>query len=256
MLLGIAVATLVLAALASNQVEGDEGELVDALNRLLGWLDPVWTTCYAAVGPVCMGLLVAALAVRRLELARDIGLAAGVVVGVSELLARVVDDAWPSVGDMLWRVGDPSFPAARLALVGAVALVAAPELTRPARRGAAALVGLTAIASLVLETAYPSQVLGGLGLGLGAGALVRLSFGSSAGFPSVHRVRAALADLGVNGDGLRYASRPDMGPARYVATPEGNRWASSSTDAMPATRSCWREPGGSSGTAIRARRPR
>jgi hypothetical protein len=44
-LMGIAVATLVLAALASNQVEGDEGELVDALNPLLGWLDPVWTTC-------------------------------------------------------------------------------------------------------------------------------------------------------------------------------------------------------------------
>jgi glycosyltransferase 2 family protein len=211
----------VLAALASDQVEGDEGELVDALDRLLGWLDPVWTACYAAVGPACVGLLVAALAVRRLVLARDIALAAGVVFGVSELLSRVVDDAWPSVGDMLWRVGDPSFPAARLALVGAVALVAAPELTRPARRGAAVLVGLTAVASLVLGTAYPSQVLGGLGVGLGVGALVRLSFGSSAGFPSIHRVRAALADLGVEGDGLRYAFRPDTGAARYVGDAGG-----------------------------------
>ena len=210
-----------LAALASNQVEGDEGELVDALVRLLGWLDPVWTACYAAVGPACVGLLVAALAVRRLALARDIALAAGVVFGVSELLARVVDDAWPSVGDMLWRVGVPSFPAARLALVSAVALVAAPELTRPARRGAAALVGLTAVASLVLGAAYPSHVLGGVGLGLGVGALVRLSFGSSAGFPSIHRVRAALADLGVEGDGLRYAFRPDMGAARYVGDAGG-----------------------------------
>jgi uncharacterized membrane protein YbhN (UPF0104 family) len=208
----------VLGALAGEAVEGDEGELVDALDRLLGWLDPVWTACYGAAGPVCLGLLVAAFAVRRLGLARDIVLAVGVVVGGSELLARVVDDAWPSVGDMLWRVGEPSFPAARLALVSSVALVAAPELTRPARRGAAALAGLTAIASLVLETAYPSQVLGGLGLGLAAGALVRLSFGSSAGFPSLHRVRAALADLGVEGDGLHYAARPDMGAAaRYVA---------------------------------------
>jgi hypothetical protein len=66
-LLGTAVAALLLAALASNQVEGDEGELVDALDRLLGWLDPVWTTCYTAAGPACVGLLVAALAVRRLE---------------------------------------------------------------------------------------------------------------------------------------------------------------------------------------------
>jgi glycosyltransferase 2 family protein len=207
----------VLGALAGEAVEGDEGELVDALDRLLGWLDPVWTACYGAAGPVCLGLLAAALAVRRLGLARDIVLAVGVVVGGSELLARVVDDAWPSVGDMLWRVGEPSFPAARLALVSSVALVAAPELTRPARRSAAALAGVTAIASLVLEAAYPSQVLGGLGLGLAAGALVRLSFGSSAGFPSVHRVRAALADLGVEGDGLHYAARPDMGAAaRYV----------------------------------------
>jgi uncharacterized membrane protein YbhN (UPF0104 family) len=216
-LLGIAVATLVLGALAGEAVEGDEGELVVALDRLLGWLDPVWTACYGAAGPVCLGLLVAALAVRRLGLARDIVLAVGVVVGGSELLARVVDDAWPSVGDMLWRVGEPSFPAARLALVSSVALVAAPELTRPARRSAAALAVVTAIASLVLDAAYPSQVLGGLGLGLAAGALVRLSFGSSAGFPSLHRVRAALADLGVEGDGLHYAARPDMGAAaRYV----------------------------------------
>src|SRR4029450_6016390 len=152
---------------------------------------------------------------------RDIALAAGVVFGVSELLARVVDDAWPSVGDMLRRVGDPSFPAARLALVSAVALVAAPELTRPARRGAAALVGLTAVASLVLGAAYPSQVLGGVGLGLGVGALVRLSFGSSAGFPSIPRGRAAPAARGVGADGLRYVFRPDTGAARYVGDAGG-----------------------------------
>jgi hypothetical protein len=53
------------------------------------------------------------------------------------------------------------------------------------------------------------------------GALVRLSFGSSAGFPSIHRVRAALADLGVEGDGLRYAFQPDMGAARYVGDAGG-----------------------------------
>jgi membrane-associated phospholipid phosphatase len=210
-----------MAALAASEVEGDESELVDALDRLLGWLDPVWTACYGAAGVVGLGLLVAAVAVRRVPLARDIVLAGAVSLGMSELLAQVVDDATLSVGDMLWRVGDPSFPAARLALIGSVALVAAPELTRPARRGVAALVGLTALASLVLGAAYPSQVLGGLGLGLAAGTLVRLSFGSSAGFPSTDRVQSALADLGVESGGLRYATRPDIGAARYVGEADG-----------------------------------
>lgn len=106
---GAQAVALVLAALATNEVEGEEGELVDALNRLLGWLDPVWTACYGAAGMVCLALLVAVLAVRRLALARDIVLSAAVALGASEVLARVVDDAAPSVGDMLWRVGDPSF---------------------------------------------------------------------------------------------------------------------------------------------------
>jgi glycosyltransferase 2 family protein len=220
-LLGCAGAALVLAALAARGAEGDEPELAGALNRLLGWLEPLWTTCYGAASALCLALLVAALAVRRLELARDIVFTGGVVIGATELLAHAVDDVSPSLGDMLWRVGDPAYPAARLALVSSVALVAAPELTRPVRRGAGTLVGLTAIASLVLQAAYPSHVLGGLALGLGAGALVRLCFGSSAGFPSIQRVRSALADLGVEATGLRYAARPDLSAARYVGEAGG-----------------------------------
>jgi hypothetical protein len=78
---GAQAVALVLAALATNEVEGEEGELVNALNRLLGWLDPVWTACYGAAGMVCLALLVAVLAVRRLALARDIVLSAAVALG-------------------------------------------------------------------------------------------------------------------------------------------------------------------------------
>jgi uncharacterized membrane protein YbhN (UPF0104 family) len=220
-LLGTAVTALVLAALVTKEADGDEGELADALDRLLGWLHPVWSACYAAAGLICLALLVAALAVGRLRLARDIVLAGGVALGASAVVARVVDGVAPGVGDMVWRVGDPSFPAARLALIGSVALVAAPELTRPARRTVHALVALAAVAALVLGSAYPSQALAGLALGLAVGAVVRLSFGSSAGFPTIRRVRSALADLGIEGVGLRYAARPDLGGARYVGEADG-----------------------------------
>ena len=175
-----------LAALASNQVEGDEGELVDALDRLLGWLDPVWTACYAAVGPACVGLLVAASPSAAW---RSHGTSRSPPVWCSAS-ASCWRASSTRIGDMLWRVGDPSFRPRGWRS-------SAPWLwwRRPAHEagapGAAALVGLTAVASLVLGAAYPSQVLGGVGLGLGVGALVRLSFGSSAGFPSIHRVRRA-----------------------------------------------------------------
>ena len=241
-----------LAALASNQVEGDEGELVDALDRLLGWLDPVWTACYAAVGPACVGLLVAAspsAAWRSHGTSRS----PPVWCSASASCWRAVDGAAAS-SDMLWRVGDPSFrprgwrsSAPWLWWRRPAHEAGAPGRRRPRRPDCDA--------SLVLGAAYPSQVLGGVGLGLGVGALVRLSFGSSAGFPSIHRVRAALADLGVEGDGLRYAFRPDTGAARYVGD-AGGQPLGILVYGTRRTHSFWPEPGGSSGTAIRVHRPR
>jgi uncharacterized membrane protein YbhN (UPF0104 family)/tRNA A-37 threonylcarbamoyl transferase component Bud32 len=224
-LAGCGAAAVVLTALASENTGPDEGELADALNRLLGWLEPLWTVCYRAAGVVSLALLVAALVVGRRDLARDIVCAAGFALGASYGLARWVDGVVPRLGDMLWAIGDPTYPATRVALVAAVVLVAGPELTRPASRAAAALVGLTAVAALVLESAYPSQVLGGIGVGIGVGAVVRLVFGSPAGFPGVERVSAAMAGLGVAATGLRHAPLPDLGAARYEGNADGRSLA-------------------------------
>lgn len=117
---------------------------------------------------------------------------------------------------MLWTRGDPSYPAARVAMVIAVVFVAAPDLTRPARHAGTTLVGLAAVASVVLGERLPIPGVGGLGLGVGVGAAVRLTFGSPAGFPAIARVRHALTDLGVDVAGLRVAPKQGSGPARYV----------------------------------------
>jgi glycosyltransferase 2 family protein len=215
-LLGCALVALVLAGLASDATAAEQ-DLAAAFDGLLGWLEPLWTMSYAAASVVSAGLLLAAIAGRRTALARDIILAAAGALGTGWVVARSVDGDAPSLADMLWTSGDPSYPAVRVAIVSAVVVVAGPDLTRPARRAGAAVVGLAAMASVVLGSAYPSHVLGGLGLGFGVGAAVRLTFGSSAGFPTIDRVRSALHHLGVDAIDVRVAPRQGVGPARYIA---------------------------------------
>src|SRR5262249_52266146 len=99
--------------------------------------------------------------------------------------------------------------------------VAGPELVQPARKVAAWLVPLAAFGAVSLEAARPSEALGGLALGLGAGALVRLAFGAAAGVPPVARVREPLATLGVTLSDLRVAERERVGAAEYIAHDTG-----------------------------------
>src|SRR5262249_50186964 len=77
------------------------------------------------------------------------------------------------------------------------------------------LVPLAALGTVALGASSPSDALCGLALGLGAGALVRLTFGSAAGIPPVERVRVALGALGVHVTDLRIAERQPVGTAEY-----------------------------------------
>src|SRR5918996_3798878 len=106
-----ATGALVLAALASEESAGDQAELVEAAGRLLGWLEPLWTACYGAASAVCAALVVVALGVGRRALARDIGVAVVLTLGTDAGLAQWVDGSAPGLSDMVWAVGDPSYPA-------------------------------------------------------------------------------------------------------------------------------------------------
>jgi uncharacterized membrane protein YbhN (UPF0104 family)/tRNA A-37 threonylcarbamoyl transferase component Bud32 len=78
------------------------------------------------------------------------------------------------------------------------------------------LVLLAAVAAVVVEQAAPSAVLGGAALGLAAGALIRLIFGSSAGFPDRDRVLTGLDDLGLALSELTLAPEQPPGVATYL----------------------------------------
>jgi uncharacterized membrane protein YbhN (UPF0104 family)/tRNA A-37 threonylcarbamoyl transferase component Bud32 len=200
----------VVAARSAREVDEEVGR---AVAMVLGWAPGFWRA--AVLGSLVLALVVVAeaLARRRWLLARDV-LIALVVVGVlGSVLARVVDSVWFQIEvHSLTRWG---FPDLRLACVVAVIAVARPELVRPVRLFAIWLIGLAAVGAVALEIAAPSEVLGGLALGLGAGALVRLALGSPLGVPPVERVRAALGSLGVDVRELRIAARQRMGAAEY-----------------------------------------
>ena len=73
-----------------------------------------------------------------------------------------------------------------------------------------------ALGAVALEAVSPAGALGGLGLGIAVGALVRVAFGSAAGMPSVERVATALATLGVEIGDLSFAPRQRVGAAEFV----------------------------------------
>jgi uncharacterized membrane protein YbhN (UPF0104 family) len=225
-LLGAGALAVLAAALLAHET-GDSGpEAVAALDGLLGWLDPLWVAAYTAASVLVLVLLAAALIGRRYALARDALLGGLLTLGIGAAVTWAVDDRWPAWSELAWRGEDATYPSLRLAVVAAVVLVASPDLTRPFRYGALAVVGLSAVAATVLGQAYPVHVVGGLALGVGVGAGVRLAFGSSAGFPHERRVLADLAALGIDAVDVRRDADQRGGVARYRAVGRGGTgWA-------------------------------
>jgi hypothetical protein len=94
-------------------------------------------------------------------------------------IGRVVESDWtPVEGHLFSRWG---YPELRLASAIAVVVVAGPELARWARLVATWLAPLSVLAIVALGVALPSAALASLALGLGAGAVVRLVFGTVGG---------------------------------------------------------------------------
>ncbi len=197
-LVGVAVVAVLAAALLVDEATAAEKDVVAALDRLLGWLAPVWSTAIVTATLLVLVIIVAAIAGGRRALVRDLVLAVVLPVGIGTLLTYAVEGRWPEWSGLLWHAGGSTYPSLRMAIVAAVVLVAVPDLTRPVRYASLCILGLSAMGTTVMDYAYPSHVLGGLALGVGVGASVRLAFGSSAGFPHEQRVLADLTELGID----------------------------------------------------------
>jgi uncharacterized membrane protein YbhN (UPF0104 family)/tRNA A-37 threonylcarbamoyl transferase component Bud32 len=208
-----AVLTSLAAVVAKSAPEIDR-EIAAALATLFGWAPHFWRIVFVGALALAVVIVGEVLLRRRWILARDLLLALGVVAAGGVLLERIVESHWTQAEAHVFS--NWGFPELRLAAVVAILVVAGPELVRPVRVLAIWLVGLAAIGAAVLHVGRPSQILGALALGVGAGALVRLALGSAAGVPRPERVRRALASLGVTVRDLRIAEQQRIGVAEFV----------------------------------------
>jgi hypothetical protein len=182
------------AVLASSAPQQDR-DVEHALMTILGWAGALWRTAFVGVLGLAVVLVVDVLLRRRWDLLRDLVVAALGVAGATVVLGQVVESDWlPLKAHLLARWG---YPELRLAGATAVIVVVGPELVRTARVVATWLVPLASLGAVVLGAARPSGALAGLALGLGAGAVPRLAFGTAAGVPPTAQVRHALTSLGI-----------------------------------------------------------
>lgn len=201
------------AAIASSAPAQDR-DVARALTTVFGWAGALWRTAFFGLLGLAAAILVDVLLRRRWDLARDLLVAAAGVVGMTIVLGQAVESEWfPLKLHLLSRWG---YPELRLAAATAVIVVVGPELVRTVRVVATWLVPLAAFGAVVLGAALPSGGLAGLALGLGAGALARLIFGSAAGIPPTAQVVGALVSLGVEVNDLRPALQQHVGAAEYV----------------------------------------
>jgi uncharacterized membrane protein YbhN (UPF0104 family)/tRNA A-37 threonylcarbamoyl transferase component Bud32 len=203
-----------LTAVIARSSPDDDANVAQALETVLGWAEALWRTAFVALLVLTLVILVEVVLRRRWDLARDVALALLVVLVVGVPLARAVESDWfPVDSHLLSRWG---YPEVRLAAAVAAIVVVGPELVRWARVLATWLVPLAGLAAIVLGAALPSAALAAIALGLGAGVLVRLCFGTAEGVPPAETIESELATLGVATTTLAVASRQRMGVAEYV----------------------------------------
>ncbi len=205
----------------ASSAPGHDEDVAQALATVLGWAGAMWRTVFVCLLALALAIVVDVLLRRRWDLARNLLVDAVVLVGSGVLLGgAVVSDWFPLEPHLLSQWG---YPELRLAAATSVLVVVGPELVRPVRLLAAWLVPLAALGAIAFAAALPSAVLAALALGLGAGALVRLAFGTAAGVPPTADVRGALTTLGVDTADLRPSLTQRIGAAEYVGHDDRGR---------------------------------
>ncbi len=180
--------------------------LLGELSGALGWL---WQIGYALLLAWALVLLLAPV-VRlhqgRLRLLMDYALAVALAFGVAVLLAEVGGAGLAAALDSLGTTDPPPvFPAARVAVCGALVLVASPHVTRPFRLVGRVVVTLGAVSAVALQIGSTSAVVAAVATAVAAASVVHLLRGSPGGRLTAGQVAAALADLGVETESVTFA---------------------------------------------------
>ena len=202
----LAFAALVaLIAVAGTGAEIDDNAL-EFIGTLPGWFRWLGQASYLTAAVYSLGLLigVGVFAKGRIELFRDMLLAAVVGALGSVLLTLHVDDRWPQLALLDLQQTRTTFPTFMITSIVAIQAAAAPHLTIPIRRLGWTVIIAGPVASVLGGVTTVSDAFGGVLLGLLVASLVRYIFGTTAGLPSPSRVGRGLEDLGLSADGLEY----------------------------------------------------
>ncbi len=187
-LTSVGLALLILVAGDGSTFDDNALEFVGTLP---GWLLWIGQAAYVVGVVYAFGLLigVGVVARDRLELLRDMIVAALLAVVVVFALTRLIDDRWPDFPFFDLQLTRFTFPAFFITTSTALQAAASPWLTAPMRRiGWTFILVATGAATLGRVTTV-SDALGGVLVGLIAAAIVRYLLGTSAGMPSTKRLR-------------------------------------------------------------------
>jgi uncharacterized membrane protein YbhN (UPF0104 family)/membrane-associated phospholipid phosphatase len=172
--------------------------LFRTINDLSGNMVGLAKAIYA-LGSIWAVLVIALLllALRQVRVAWHAALAGGAAWGLALLLNEILGVHNISGLGVHVRIGDgPSYPVANVAALTALAFGIAPYLVRPLRHVFAVAILAVCAAALYLGAGFPADVVGGLFVGFGIAAAVRVAFGAPGGQPSTAEVHTALTDLG------------------------------------------------------------
>jgi glycosyltransferase 2 family protein len=212
----LALLCCVLVIRYNSRIDRAIVEVIHPPPRSITWL--VTVVYDAGAFGVTILLVALALIARRWEVARDIAASAVVAAAVSGLLTLALGSNGGRPGGIVIGGYYMRFPVLQIALFMAVTGAALPYLARGVQRLIEVFVALVALASAVGGHGLPLNVLGSLAIGWGATALVRLTFGSPLGLPSLGDVRALLEELGIRTTEVRAAPRQVWGVAKYQGT--------------------------------------
>jgi len=218
---GIGLGLLVWAVINADRVAAVEQAMVDLAQSIPLWFDEVYRLAYFGGLVLLVGLIVGVIAQgkRRLDLLRDIVLAALLSIAIALVLVWWLDGSIPPIlPEFSSGEATFTFPILRVALLTSAIVVASPHLARPVRRFGWLTVIVVATSGLGLGLGLPGDAGGGFALGLVAGGFILLIFGSPEGYPSRSAVQEALTDLDLNVTEIEPAVDRSWGVRRLVGS--------------------------------------
>jgi glycosyltransferase 2 family protein len=217
-LLGCTVALGLIGAVAVPQ-PGVQRAFESFIRSIPSSLDALWRLLIAFLTLFAIVVLLAALYGRRWSTVRDFVLAGALALCLSLVVSRVVTGSWPDVWDSLRSTAKTShYPPLALAVSAGALQGVSPDLRRPARRLVHWAIFLAFLGSLLHLTAVVTGAVSALAAATAGAAVVRLTFGSSMGRPSLGDVATALAGLRIPAHALRIAERQTAGVFLVDAT--------------------------------------